>query len=91
MGAPNVMEYGTDSVAVVLEWIQALKNGVSQSVDAVPQVNITSLTNTSVHLQVLYNIFYNVSVKFSVCGQSNTTTFVIFNISEFICQRFIPA
>ena len=78
-----MVEFGTDSVAVVLEWIQALEDGISHSVDIIPQVNITSLTNTSIQLQVLYNIFYNVSVMFSLCGQTNTTTSVTLNFSEF--------
>ena len=84
---PNVVEYGPDSVAVVLEWIHNPDNGVSHvhSVDAAPPIiNMTSPTNASVYLHVLYNIIYNVSITFSLCGQKSATTSVILKISEFL-------
>lgn len=51
VGMPNVVEYGPDSVAVVLEWIHDPDNGVSHSVDAAPLIiNMTSPTQVFIFM-----------------------------------------
>ena len=74
-----MLGFGTDSVAVVLEWTWAHENGLSYIVETVPQVNITFQGTVSFQLQVLYNIVYNVSIKSSLCGQTS----VILKFSKF--------
>ena len=69
--------FGTDSVAVTLEWVPAEK--VTYNVSIVPQEELPLELNTSSRWQltVNYNVSYTVSIHSEFCGYSNTTTLML--------------
>ena len=82
-----MLEFGTDSVIVLIEWIQMGQHEndvhVVYSIDATPPVNVVFIKSSSAQLQVSYNTQYNVSIIASLCGRSNATTMIILNFGEF--------
>ena len=76
--APEVestMEYGTDTVTVLLQMFQQyIAKNISYSVSVEPVASVLSFGNSTVQIIVSYNIVYNVSVVASLCGHNSSAT-----------------
>ena len=82
---PVVLEFGTENVAIVINWIQSEhygRNNIAYTVDAMPQVMVILINTTSAHLQVSYNTQYTVSITATLCGLINATNIVALNFGE---------
>ena len=85
-------QFTSDAVMVTLEWTllnsqdyyQQLLSNVSVSAD--PQLNnVVPTGNTSIQLELSYNILYNLSVtQNSVCKQLMRTTILLLNYSKLL-------
>ena len=84
----SLKQMETDSVTVILEWVQ--ENGTSYNVSVVPQASIRFTRSTSIQLTVLYNVLYNVSIVASLCGQ-NTTGISVLSYGELVAIYEKPA
>ena len=93
VGAPRALEFRTNSIVVLIEWIQSRHHryDTTYSVNAIPWDlvhNIITLTSsTSAQLQLSYNTNYNVSIIATLCGQRNATTIVSLYFGEY-CGDF---
>ena len=79
-----MIEFRADNITVLIDWIQRQhhKSITTYNFDAIPQVIVLYVNNTSAQLQVSYNTQYRVSITATLCGQSNATTTVTLHFSE---------
>ena len=83
MEVPRVLNFTTDSVIVFIDWIQTQHHDqIAYTVDAIPQMTVTSTNSTGTTLQVSYNTRYNVSITATLCEYRNATTIVALNESS---------
>ena len=73
-------EYEADNVSVTVEWSQQM--GVVYTVRILPPVPIMFIGNTSLHLTVLYNTEYNLSVVAAAPCRVSITAFIGLNYGE---------
>ena len=67
-------EYRANNVKVIVEWMK--QEDVSYNVSIVPQIPIISTGTTSIHLTVLYNTEYNMSVEATSLCQNRESTHI---------------
>ena len=86
-------QFSSDRVTVVLEWTllsslshyPQLLRDVSVSIVPDSEVEMLLLGNTSVHLTLLYNTLYNVSIiQPATCEQLSQAAFIELKYSKFI-------
>ena len=76
------MNYGADSVTVIVEWIQAELPHVMYYTAVSPSVPVVFNGNTSRRLTIPYNIKYNFSIEATTPCRPNATTFITLNYGE---------
>ena len=93
VGIPEVLEFGTDNIIILVEWIQSRhhENHTAYSIDAMPQVTVAFIKSTSAQLQISYNTQYNVSITAFLCGHSNATTMIMLEFGEFCTSLLLFA
>ena len=77
----DILSYGIGDVHVnlSLHWIP--EDIVTYAVEAVPHVNVNFTASTTVHLRLVYNTAYNISIAASLCNVT-ASTFIELNFSK---------
>ena len=76
------VNYGAESVTVIVEWIQAELLHVVYHTAVSPSVPVVLTGSTSRRLKILYNIKYNFSIEATTPCRPNATAFITLNYGE---------
>ena len=81
----HMEQFKVNIVRITLEWNSSDTQGF-YNVTTTPLLSVVYSGSTGIHLEILYNTFYNVSVTPYLCRQVGITTSIQLNYSECLHQ-----